>query len=214
MGVDESASRGHGSAFGVIILAEGAACIMRYLTTISRPLVALLALTVVATSAQAGWHEFWHNMSVGYHRNNAWPQPFTEVDAMQTMSPFDVMKRNGWREHNTIGNELFRQGDGALLAAGHNRVHWISTQCPEMRRGIYVLRGRTEAETQARVASVRQTVASLNVIGTVPHVTVTDIAPGTVAGDRATKISREALEQQATPKLPTTSAAGNQGVGN
>lgn len=187
---------------------------MRHLTNISRPFLVLLALTVFATSAQAGWHDFWHNVNIGYHRNNAWPQPFSEADAMQTMAPFDVMKRNGWREHNTIGNELFRQGDGALLAAGHNRVKWIATQCPDMRRGIFVLRGRTEAETQARVASVRQTVASLNVAGTLPHVTVTNIVPGTVAGARATKISRDALEQQASPKLPNTSAAGNQGVAN
>jgi hypothetical protein len=96
----------------------------------TRNLFALLGVCLFASNASADWHTFWHNVHVGTHRNNAWPDPFNEADAIQVVSPFERMKNNGWRVHNTIGHELFRGGDGALLASGNKRVEWISSQAP------------------------------------------------------------------------------------
>ena len=177
-----------------------------------RALMTLLLVSVGSTSAFADARELWHNMHVGLHRNNAWPDPFNEVDAMQVVAPFETMKRNGWRLYNTMGHELFRQGDGALLAAGNNRVRWIATQAPQSRRQVFVLRGRTEAETQARVASVRETLASITNAGPSPTVMVTDIEAPTSSGAVATQINRMWMQQMPPPKLPTTSAAGTQGA--
>jgi hypothetical protein len=174
--------------------------------------IAFLMVAATATSASAGWREFWHNLHVDYARNNAWPDPFNEVDANMVMAPFDVMKANGWRMHNTIGHELFRTGDGALLAAGHKRIHWIATQAPTARRSVYVMRGASDEETQARVAAVRNTLANVNVIGPAPAVLVTDIEPATSSGAWATKINREWLEHLTAPQLPSQSVTGNQGV--
>ncbi len=91
--------------------------------------------------AQADWDSFWHGVHVDYARVNAWPQPFNDVDARQARAPFEVMKQNGWRAHNTIGHELFRDGDAVLTAAGNRRVLWIASQAPMNRRTIYVLQG-------------------------------------------------------------------------
>jgi hypothetical protein len=182
---------------------------MRLIKEFGRALITLALVSVGASSVTAGGvHEFWHNMMVGLHRNNAWPEPFTEIDAACVIAPFEVMKRNGWRLHNTMGHELFRQGDGALLAAGSERVHWIATQAPETRRQVFVLRGRTEAETEARVASVRETLANVNTRGTIPDVMVTEINPATASGAWATQINRSWLQALPPPKLPSTSAAG------
>ncbi|KLU02932.1 putative signal peptide protein [Rhodopirellula islandica] len=176
-------------------------------------ILAAMALGGIRTpTASADWGSLVHQMHVGYHRNVAWPDPFNEVDAVQVVMPFEAMKRNGWRMHNTIGHELFRGGDGALLAAGQNRVRWIATQAPEGRREIHVLRGGTQAETESRLKAVREAVTSYVLDGqSQPQVFVTTIEPATSPGVVATKINRERLEQMAAPKLPTTSAAGTTG---
>jgi len=183
---------------------------MKRTTKFAQALIALMVVATTATSASAGWNDFWHGLHVGFHRNNAWPDPFNEVDAAQVASPFDIMKANGWKMHNTIGHELFRGGDGALLASGHKRIQWIATQAPAARRTVYVLAGHSQAETEARVASVRQTIGNLYYNGPDPNVLVTDVEPATSSGAWATKINREWLEHLTAPQLPSVSASGNQ----
>jgi hypothetical protein len=164
------------------------------------------------SESSADWRSFWHSVHVDYQRNVAWPQPFTEDSVRQTVAPFEVMKQNGWRLHNTIGNELFRSGDGALLAAGNNRVHWIASQAPADRRVVYVLRGRTPAETEARLASVRDSLSRVQVTGPIPQIMITDVEPTTASGAWATQINRSWLESLPEPKLPSTSATGSAGA--
>lgn len=182
-------------------------------TLIRKPTIVMFVLIAsVAATASADFGTWWHRQKMVYYRNTAWPDPFNEADAAQVVEPFEIMKRNGWRTHNTIGHNLFRDGDGALLASGQNRVRWIATQSPEQRRNIHVLKGRTQEETRARVASVQKVVDELSVSGIEPQIFVTTIEPATTPGNMATKINRERLEQMAAPKLPTTSASGQQGV--
>ena len=185
---------------------------MKYLARSRRSMIVMLLVTMGTGTAAADWHDFWHGLHIGYHRNNAWPQPFSEADAHQVVAPFEVMKRNGWRVHNTIGHELFRQGDGVLLAAGHNRVRWIAMQAPVAHREVFVLRGKDEAETQARVAAVREAVNRLQITGPVPQIYLTDVEPATAPGAWATKINRDRLQQMVPPKLPSTSASGQAGA--
>lgn len=181
---------------------------MRRMNFHGRIVLALLAITVGASSLSAGWNEFWHNLHVGYDRNNAWPDPFNDLDARQVIMPFEIQKRNGWRLQNTMGATLFRDGDGALVASGHEKVYHIATQAPAAHRQIHVLRGRSEQETKARVEAVRQSLASLNLQQGMPEVFVIDREPFASSGTAAVQINRQWLEQMPAPKLPSTSAAG------
>lgn len=185
---------------------------MKRLRSSARTLVSMLIVAGGAQTVSADWHEFWHDLHIGFHRNNAWPDPFNEADAMQVVAPFEIMKHNGWRVHNTIGHELFREGDGALLAAGHNRVQWIATQSPSPRRQIYVLRGRDEQETESRVDAVKRAVASMRTGGPETEVFITDVEPTTAPGAWATKVNRDMLDQMPLPKLPSNSASGASGA--
>ncbi len=188
---------------------------MRRNSIFQRALFAIILAVMGSNTVSADWHQqwkrFWHNVGVGHHRNNAWPEPFVESDALQVIAPFEIMKRNGWRLHNTIGHELFRDSDGELLASGHGRVRWIATQSPVNRREIYVLRGRSQDETNARVASVRDALSRLYQTGPEPMVYITDIEPATASGAWGTQINRMWMEQLPAPKLPSTSAAGTSG---
>ena len=185
---------------------------MKRITHYGQALVAMLLVSICASTATADWHEFWHNLHVGYYRNNAWPEPFNELDARDVVAPFEVMKHNGWKMHNTIGHEQFRNGDGALMASGSNKVRWIATQAPPNRRTIYVLRGLSHQETQARVASVQESLASIHPNGPRPTVMITDVAPAQASGTWAYKVNSEWLEQLAPPKLPNTSSNGTAGA--
>ena len=185
---------------------------MKCLSKYGPALVATFLLANCATTASAGWNEFWHYFGVGYHRSNAWPDPFNELDAEQVILPFQMMKHNGWKMHNTIGHERFREGDGALLASGQYRVRWIATQAPENRRIVYVLRGRDQQETDARVNAVNETLANIPIHGPKPTVLITDVEPDTAPGDWATKINRDRLEQQPPPRLPKNSINGTAGA--
>lgn len=188
--------------------------VMKFNNKLTSAAIAVLALVTTGTSVSADWSHFWHNLHVGYHRNNAWPAPFNEADAMNVVAPFEIMKANGWRMHNTIGHELFRPGDGALMASGNKRVYWIATQSPPSRRTVFVLRGGSERETAARVAAVRNTISRINVSGASTDVQVTDVEPHHSSGAWATKINREWLQNLAAPRLPTSSAGGTPGIAN
>jgi len=183
-------------------------------TKLTRMVIAVAALATTATSASADWNHFWNKLRVGYHRNNAWPAPFNEADAMNVVAPFEAMKANGWRMHNTIGHELFRPEDGALMASGNKRIHWIATQSPQSRRTVFVLRGGSERETTARVAAVREAISRIDVPGPRPNVQITEIEPHHSPGAWATKINRDWLQNLAAPRLPSSSSSGTPGVAN
>lgn len=179
--------------------------------TIPLACLAAVTLTSLVSGPQAAaaewWDNFEHEMHVTYHRNNAWPQPFAELSAAQTRAPFEVMKQKGWLLHNTIGHELFRDGDGALTAAGRNRVHWIATQAPANHRVVHVLRGNSETETEARVEAVRVALEHMYITGPQPPVYITEVQPATSPGMRASQISRTALENMTPPVLPTSQSS-------
>lgn len=187
---------------------------MRCTSFYGRLLIAIALVSITATSVSAGWHErwngFWNRIGVGYERNNAWPDPFNEMDAMAVITPFEAMKQNGWILHNTIGPHQFRTGDGALKTSGQETLAWIARQAPPSRRQVYIVRATTEEETQARVASVREVLAQFNETGPPTAVMLTDRIPPTASGAWATKVNRTWLEELAPPKLPSSSAAGTQ----
>ncbi len=185
---------------------------MKCLLFPGRALISMLIVAAGTQAVSADWHEFWHGVRIGFHRNNAWPDPFNEADATQVVQPFEIMKHNGWRVHNTIGHELFREGDGALLTAGHTRVQWIATQSPVARREIYVLRGRSEEETEARVASVEKALTKMYTSGPEAQIFVTESEPTTSPGAWATKVNRDALNQMPSPRLPSSSSSGQVGA--
>ena len=168
------------------------------------------AMTI--TAARADWKSFWHGVHLDHARTNAWPQPFVDVDTRQARAPFEVMKHNGWRAHHTIGHELFYDQEAALTAAGNRRVAWIASQAPLNRRTIYVLRGRSHAETEARLASVHQVLASLEEGGATAQVLVTDTEPPVAPGVWTEQISRQWIAELPAPKLPSKTASGSVGA--
>lgn len=172
-----------------------------------RLFVAAALIATTASTASADWHSFWHRFHLDYHRNNAWPHPFRELAAMQTRAPFEVQKLNGWRVHNTISHELFVAGDGQLTYAGQRQLENIMTRVPPQYRAVFVVRAGSEAETQARLTAVRNSLARMRYAGgEKPEVSLIDRAPATSDGATASAINRQWLQVMPQPRLPDRQA--------
>ncbi len=143
-----------------------------------------------------------HQFNVDYHRNIAWPQPFRETSAMQTREYFQVISQNGWRAQNSLGSEVFRAEDQMLTLSGQERLRRIVQSNPEDRRVVFVYRGRTPVETEARLAMVRKAIEDIAVDGPAPPVMITDIRPPTSSGAWVTNIQRERVKNLPPPVLP------------
>ena len=156
-------------------------------------------LVLMVSPSNAGWPELKHAMGRDYARNNSWPQPFRGMDANSVVAPFEIMRNNGWREHNTVGGALFaKQG---LSEAGQLKVEWIVTQAPQNQRIVYVKSGRTSEETAARVESVQLAVSQLIPTGPLPQILVTEIEPTTSSGAYQTRVSRAIDNSTPVPRL-------------
>lgn len=172
-----------------------------------RVAVAGFLVFATASTSNADWHSFWHRFNVDYQRNNAWPHPFREVAAAQTRAPFEVQRLNGWQLHNTLNHGLFRDGDGQLSYAGQQQIQYIMTAAPVQHRTLFVVRAPNAVETDARVASVRNSLERYQVANDpVPSVMIIDRAPATYSGARASAINRAWLQAMPTPELPKDSS--------
>lgn len=162
-------------------------------------LATLGLLISLASPSMAGWPQIKHAMGRDYARNNTWPQPFRGMDANAVIAPFEIMRNNGWREHNTVGSGLFAK-DG-LNVAGQLKVEWIVTQAPQNQRVVYVKSARTPEETSARVESVQLAVSQLIPTGPLPQILVTDIEPTTSSGAYQTRVARAIDNSTPLPRL-------------
>jgi hypothetical protein len=133
-------------------------------------IVALWGALQFVQSADAEWFEdTYHNIKLGYHRNEAWPFPFICPDRAAVREPFRLMVDNGWRRQNLLGQHHFNSETNRLTTAGELRVHWIMTQAPPERRSVFVERAASPEVTAQRLAVARDYAAQVSIDGQEPQ---------------------------------------------
>ena len=158
--------------------------------------------------ADAGWYEFWHRVHLDFHRNNAWPEPFTSIDRKAGAAPFAVMTRKGWLRQNTIGHHHFDSQTQQLTEAGRNKLHWIMTHVPPNWRTVVVVRGESDEITAIRTDSVQQTATRIMPRGPLPEVRLTSVQPRGWSAEEIDAIGIKALESRPDPVLPPMQGDG------
>lgn len=146
----------------------------------------VLGLTLFATARTVRaneWDDFWASVDVDWHRNNAWPHPFTDADKAATMAPFAIMVANGWQRENLLGEEYFDEDAKHLTLAGRNRIRTILTDSPPEHRVIFVQRDLSDEVTAKRLDVVQQAAAAMLPHGTLPDVLVSNMTPPSRPGD-------------------------------
>jgi hypothetical protein len=170
-----------------------------------------ISVLVCVPTIQADWNSFCRGIHVDYARNSCWPHPFKETSVSQTREHFVLSANNGWRAHNCLGTELFRDGDQMLTYPGKERLRRILLTNPTDRRVIFVYRGRTNHDTENRVAVVRRAIGEMELGGTMPDILVTDIPPPSSSGHWMTQIERKRLENLPIPALPAQQGESSSG---
>ncbi len=162
-------------------------------------------------TVKAKWSCFWDRVHLDWHRNNAWPEPFNQVDRQATRMPIEIMTDRGWQLQNTIPNELFDGETQELTRAGELKVQWILTQMPTRRRTVFVLRGKTAEITETRLKSVEK--AALDVVGETASnmIAVTDLIPRGGSGAYYERVSAGYESSMPPPRLPEMTESGGEG---
>ena len=157
--------------------------------------------------AHKAWHKFW----AGYYRNKHWPEPFQTLDRQAVMAPIEQMKNNGWRLHNTLGDQLFVAETNELTSAAEIKVHWIGTQAPVTRRTVFVYGAEHDPVTQARVSAVQAHITQLFPQGGGPSVLVTPVLPRGASGEIFDRVMTGYRDSITAPALPGGGGAGGGG---
>jgi len=167
-----------------------------------------LALLITISSAQAGWHEFWHRVHTDFQRNNAWPEPFSTIDQRAVRAPFHAMVRNGWRLQNTLGTVYFHHETHQLNDAGKRKLHSILAHAPEPHKTIYVFQSFDPEVSEQRLDSVQQALAQLLPDQPMPAVIPTNTQPTGLPADYVDSVERKSRSSIPDPRLPSFQAAG------
>jgi hypothetical protein len=158
------------------------------------------------------WDCFWNRVHVDWRRNNAWYEPFNQVDREALQTPQQLMIDKGWQLQNTISDQLFNADTQELTHAGEMKVQWILTQMPARRRAVFVLRGSTPDITETRLKSVEKTAAGV-VGGASTLIAVTDVIPRDGSASYYERMTISYESSTPPPRLPAMSNAGDAGGG-
>ncbi|MEZ6134182.1 MAG: hypothetical protein R3C53_04635 [Pirellulaceae bacterium] len=173
------------------------------LTLFAGAFAAASASAQQACSTEAGCSQSFH---YDYYRNNRWPLPFRGIDSSAVLNYFDVQRNNGWKLHNTLGNAMFEPQSHMLTDAGRTHMQWIVSQAPQDRRVVFVLVGRNQQETAARVESTQLAISEMIPVGPLPTIYLTDRdAPGS-SGTYQTAINRAMNSTVPSPRLTAAPA--------
>lgn len=177
-------------------------------------LVVLWTILLSAAPAEGQWFSnFCDNVRRGYHRNNAWPEPFLRSDREATMLPFSLMIGNGWRRQNLMADYHFNEDGTQLNLAGETKVRHILTQMPPNRRTLYVQQGLSPDETSRRIELVQRAASRMMPPGFVPEVVESDLANEGWPADDVDAISKKWQATRPDPRLKSPSDSGGQGGG-
>jgi len=131
--------------------------------------------------------------------NNNWAAPYLQQDRASAAAPFTVMAENGWRRQNLLCDYHFTTDGKSLSMAGETRLRWILTQAPTDHRKVFVQKGPSEQDTQARLIAAQD--GARRIQGNVAEMVVTnDDTPGRSA-DEVDAINQAALLSMPAPVM-------------
>jgi hypothetical protein len=152
---------------------------------------------------------FW----TSFYRNTRWPMPFRAQDVSSVTTYFDIQRENGWRLHNTVGSGMFDQQSNCLTQAGKNHVQSILRDNPSDRKAVFVLQGRTQQQTAARVQSTELAISEMIPVGDLPPVYITDRdAPGS-SGAYQASVMAQMKASIPIPRLTSSNQASGSSSG-
>ncbi len=157
----------------------------------------------------ANWRErkeAWHEEAAKIKaRNDAWPKPFACQDRQAYFAFWAPMIHQGYASHCVLAADHFDAETHQLNRAGQNKVASIMQNLPVDRRHLLVSRDQDPSISEARLASVNETVSTW--YGqSAPHATIglTDLAIPMISGIQAQDIAQKRTQGNPAPIIPAS----------
>ena len=170
-------------------------------------LAAVITCCSLCTPGHAGWKDFWHRVSLDWHRNNCWPDPFCYEDREAVRAPLAAMVNKGWQLQNTLSNHHFDPQTHHLTRSAQLKIEAILTQSPPQRRTIFVVRSIDHDITAARIDAVQESLTRMLPQGGLPPVVESENVPIGSSADSIYAMLRKF--EPPTPALPSSDGGGN-----
>lgn len=162
-----------------------------------------MALSATAAHAQCDWLSgIGRGLARDMKRRFCWPEPFATQDRYAARAPFAAMVAKGWEHQNLLGEHHFDPGNGQLNESGRLKLRSIINEAPAQHRTVYVQRCDDPAETAARLAHVRELIATMVLDGAPPLVVQSDAMPRGWPSQQVDTIGRKFSAALPDPVLP------------
>jgi hypothetical protein len=165
----------------------------RFRFTLTITLLLGAAASVFAGDVSNGYqpNSPWHNFWVDWHRNNAWTEPFVQVDTASVWNVVDMQVAKGWETQNLLSDAHFEADNSKLSPAGRLKVHQILTQNPSAFRSVFVARGWSDEVTSRRLAAAQTATAQMASSGSfaMAPVLVSNAQPATTSADNVAGVN-------------------------
>ena len=148
-----------------------------------------------------------------YARNAAWPKPFACASRQHYHNTWRAMFDAGWEDQSILTATHFDE-EGDLTRYGKHQIGGMMMNMPRARRVIYVQETSDPAETESRMAKVRDVIQTWYAQRG-GRVQVSKRVPALMPGIKAVDIINKATTAAPVPIIPiadgTSSVAGSIG---
>lgn len=150
------------------------------------------------------WSKFHHR----FREAHRWPEPYNHMARASVRDMLAAQVTKGWTRETTLYDYHFDAESNHLTSAGRRRLQYIAEQVRPERRFIYVQAGSDEAETQDRLAEVRnEACAAIGADNCPPISAVHQYSRGARA-DELNRIRELWITSTPTPRIPKNVGGG------
>jgi hypothetical protein len=150
-------------------------------------------------------HEHWSKFCHEFREAHRWPEPYNYMARASVREMLNAQVTKGWTRETTLYDHHFEPGTNHLSSAGRRRLQYITQQVRPEHRFIYVQAGAEPADTQDRLAEVRnEACAVIGAENCPPIAAVNQFSRGARA-DEMTRIRELWITSTPTPRIPKNS---------
>ena len=140
-------------------------------------------------------------------RNGAWPRPFACADRQLYFGFWEPMINSGFRAQSTLSNAHFDE-ENELNGLGKATIAMIMNRMPEGQRNVFIHRSGEQKASDARLAHVKDVVATWYAGRGDSQIAFTDTMPVMGNGSRYETINRAYFENTPPPIIAVATGTG------
>jgi hypothetical protein len=155
----------------------------------------------------------WHKFHYRFREAHRWPEPYNFMARASVREMLDAQVTKGWTRETTLYDHHFEPGSNRLSSAGRRRLQYITQQVRPERRFIYVQAGSDPADTQDRLAEVRNEACAAIGAENCPPISAVHQHSRGARADELTRIRELWIESTPEPRIPKNSGGMSAGIG-